>query len=184
MEKAVPTIKGIFVNSQVASVRKAKGEEGVRELERRYGKPVKFTNTENVPVEEEVRLIREAIQIINDDKITPENLEFEAGRLHFRNFISTPLARLILGAITNLKYLFLHSKYIAEHVFNGIVFISEDLGGEKIKITMEGGAYPLDHFKGLWWEWCDYFGYKAKVGALQLAPEKYEYIVDLSEKKK
>lgn len=183
MDKRMPTIKGVFVLSQVNSVRRAKGEAGLAELSRRYGKPINFGTTEDVPVEEEVRLIAHALQIINDDKIPADKIDFESGRLHFRNFIATPLAKLILGTITDLKYLFLHSKYIAEHVFRGIIFTSEDLGGERIKITMKGGVYPLDHFTGLWWEWGDYFGFKPKIEARMLGDEEYEYIIDLSEKK-
>jgi len=183
MTKSIPTIKGIFVNSQVASVRNSKGEEGLKELEKRYGKPIKFGNVEDVPVAEEVRLIELAVQIINDDKISQDELAFEAGKLHFVNFATTPLARMIFSIMKDLKYILLNSKYISEHVFRGMDFNSEALDQFRIKITIEGGVYPLNHFKGLWWAWCENFGYKPKIEATQLSPEKYEYIIDLSEKK-
>ena len=116
MAKSIPTIKGIFVNSQINSVKREKGEEGLKELEKRFGS-IKFNNIEDVPVSEEVRLIECALQIINEDSIPEKDMAFEAGRLHFKNFSTTPLAKLTFGVLTNLKYILLHSKYIIQYFF-------------------------------------------------------------------
>jgi uncharacterized protein (TIGR02265 family) len=173
-----PTIKGIFVNSHVKVVREHKGEEGVLELEKRFGKPVRFRNGENVFVSDEVRLIELALNILTDDRLSPEEQTFEAGRLHFRNFTTTPLARIIFSQFRkNLKLLLMQTKHIAGHVFQGVRFSSVEIGPTTVKIIMENNDYPLEHFKGLFYEWILYSGYEGNVIAHQHSPDKYEYLV-------
>ena len=176
-QKKEPTIKGIFVNSHINAVRREKGEAGVRELEKRYGSAIKFTNLEDVLVSDEISIIELALDIISNTSVPDGKRAFEAGRLHFQNFTTTPLAKIIFSTFTEPKKMFLNSKYIAEHVFNGITFTSTDEGPNKVKVIMEGGHYPLDHFKGLFWEWINYFKLKPSIEAKQTSPERYEYLL-------
>ncbi len=172
-----PTIKGIFVKSHLDAVKAAKGDEGLRELQRRYGKPLDFKNADDIAVADEIKIIEAGFDIVTDGTVPPGLRSFEAGRMHFRDFSSTPLAHVLLSVFKNPKPIFLNSKYVAEHVFQGITFTSSDLGPNKVKIIMQGGVYPLDHFKGLWWEWIHFSGFAPTVEATQLGPETYEYIL-------
>ncbi len=171
------------MNSHVKVVRNEKGESGVRELEKRFGRPVNFANFEDVLVSDEIKIIEYALDILTDGKVSPDKRAFEAGRLHFKDFATTPLAKIIFSSITDIKKLLLNSKYIAEHVFNGITFISSDNGPDSVKIIMEGGHYPIDHFKGLFWAWVDNFGYEPDVKAVQAGSERYEYTLSWTSKK-
>lgn len=183
MTKGEPTIKGIFVNSHINAVREAKGEKGVSELARRFGKAILFKNWDDVSVSDEVKLIEHALDVIHEDGVPPEKRAFEAGRLHFQDFSTTPLARMLLSTIRAPKRIFMNAKYIAEHVFQGITYSSTDMGPKSVKITMEGGIYPLDHFRGLFWEWLLYWGYDPRVDAVQVGPMRYEYTLDWSKRK-
>lgn len=178
---AEPTIKGIFVNSHIRAVRGVKGAIGIALLEQKLGHPVNFANSQDVPVAEEIRIIEAALNIL-EPNIPADQRAFEAGRLHFRNFSTTPLARLLFSFFSDAKQIFLRSKYVAEHVFRGITFSSEEVTPNTITITLTGGLYPLDHFKGLFWAWLEFAGYQPDVTAQQLGPEKYQYILRLIKK--
>src|SRR3989344_433641 len=90
-----PTIKGIFVNSHINKVRQEKGEEGVLELEKKFGMKINFGNLEDVPVREEVRLIECALEVLRGQAVPDSERAFKAGRLHFVNFSGTPFGRII-----------------------------------------------------------------------------------------
>ena len=177
----IPTIKGIFVNSHIKIVRERKGDAGIKKLEELFGKPVKYSNYENVPVAEEVKLLECVLQVLSDTPIPPEQVAFEAGRLHFNDFVTTPLAKILFSAFHDPEML-LRMEYIAEHVFMGITFTPQRLGPEKIIATMHGGIYPLDHFRGLFHAWVAYLGYDPVVEAVQLGPETYQYTISWTKK--
>jgi len=173
-----PTIKGVFVNSHIHAVRRDRGEQGIRTLEQLYGKPVAFKNSDNVPVAEEVRIIELALGILADRPIPPEHLAFEAGRLHFRNFSTTPLGRIIFSLFRrNFKLMMLQSYHVAGHVFQGVKFSSEELGPNSVRIVMENNDYPLDHFRGLFYEWLLFSGASGKVDAQIIPDHRYEYTI-------
>lgn len=176
IEQSSPTIRGIFVNSHIEVVRQKKGEEGVRELEKRYGKPLNFKNSDNVPVREEIKVIEAALDVLGEKPIPPEERAFEAGRLHFRDFTGTPLGKIIFSIFKNdFKIMMTKSRHIAEHVFLGVKLIPEDLGPNAVKVIMENGDYPIDHFRGLFQEWMDFSGEVGTVEAREIGPRRYEY---------
>jgi uncharacterized protein (TIGR02265 family) len=86
-----PTIKGIFVNSHIKAVQKALGDKGLERLRQSFGEPMDFKSTENVPIRTEVKLLECAVQLLSKSPIPPDQISFEAGRLHFQNFTTTPL---------------------------------------------------------------------------------------------
>jgi uncharacterized protein (TIGR02265 family) len=100
-----PTIKGIFVNSHLKAVRDKLGEEGVRQIELQCGKKISYKNSENVPVSDEVRILDCSIDILRPGEVPPSLLAFESGRLHFQNFSTTPLAKIIFSVFPNLSFL-------------------------------------------------------------------------------
>jgi uncharacterized protein (TIGR02265 family) len=172
----VPTIKGVFVNSHVEAVRHAKGDEGVHRLEEAFGASVAFGATQDVPIRDEVKIIELALDILADTPVDPNTRAFEAGRLHFRNFTTTPWAKILFTIFPrNYKYMVKHSPTIAERVFNGVRFQSEDLGPTAHRVIMENNDYPIDHFRGLFYEWMHYFGLKGDVQANESHPGRYEY---------
>lgn len=171
-----PTIKGIFVNSHVQAVRRALGEPGVRELERRAGHPVGYSDFEDVPVRDEVDVIEIANDLLSGGPIASSERAYEGGRLHFRNFKATPLARLMFTIFPrNFRYLMLHAPTIAERVFKGVLFTADDLGPSELRITMENNDYPVDHFRGLFQAWMDDFGLRGRVDGRETFPGRFEY---------
>ena len=171
-----PVIKGIFVNSHIKFVRQQKGEEGIHTLEQHYGKPLKFKNSDNVPVCEEVKILEAALDVLSDKRIPGHERAFEAGRLHFRNFTTTPLAKIIFSLFRkNFKLMMIQTHNIAGHVFQGVRFSTEELGSSALKVIMENNDYPLDHFRGLFQEWMDFSGYSGVVEAKETAPNRFEY---------
>jgi len=179
---SVPTIKGIFVNSHIAIVRKKKGDEGLRKLEKLFGKFPKYTNYQDIPVSEEVKLLECALQVVSDKPVPKDEISFEAGRLHFNDFTMTPLAKILFKAFHDPEML-LRMGYIAEHVFVGIKFTPKRMAPNKISAIMHGGIYPLDHFKGFFHAWIEYLGYQAFVEADKLGPETYQYSITWTKKK-
>ncbi|MBI3486318.1 DUF2378 family protein [Candidatus Daviesbacteria bacterium] len=173
-----PTIKGIFVNSHIKNLKKQKGEEGIEELRKRYGKSIEFRNSENVPVREEVKIIEIALQILTNDSVPKDQIAFEAGKLHFKDFVTTPLAKIIFSLFrNNFKLMMLQSKNIAGHVFNGVKFSSEELGPKQARVIMENNDYPIDHFRGLFQEWMDYSGLTGVVKGKLRKDGSYEYLM-------
>lgn len=172
-------IRGIFVNSHIAAFRNTKGEDGIKELEKRLGRKLKIGNLEYFPVADESRLLDIAVDILNEGKISQDKIPYEAGRLHFKNWTTTPWAKLIFTVFRrNLKYMFMHASLIAERVFKGsIKFSSVDLGPKKIKLTLENSEYPLEHFRGFLNEWISYFGLKGEVIVKEQSPTQYEYTI-------
>ncbi|HET6398121.1 MAG TPA: DUF2378 family protein [Candidatus Thermoplasmatota archaeon] len=171
-----PTIKGIFVQSHVGAIRSQRGEEGVLELERRYGAPVRFRGGDDVPVREEVRLLEAAVDVLCPGSPAGTRA-FEAGRLHFRNFRATPWARLVFGIFpAGYHFVLMHASSIAERVFQGLTFEAEDLGPTTVRVTMTGSDYPLDHFRGLFYEWMVQSGLQGTVIGQETAPGRHEYL--------
>ncbi len=164
------TIKGIFVNSHIRAVRKKLGDEGVSRLEELFGKTLKFKNSEDVPVADEVRIIDCALLLLSEQPVPESSKDFEAGRLHFRNFSSTPLAHIIFSLFRkNFKLMMMQSHNIAGHVFHGAKFTSEELSPSSVRVTVADSEYPLDHFKGLFQEWMNFAGLQGTVVARRSA---------------
>lgn len=173
-----PTIKGIFVNSHIKILQRELGKKGLKDLEKRYGKPVRFKNSENVPVRDEVRIIEHVLDLLTGDGIPQKDRAFEAGRLHFKNFATTPLARIVFSLFKKqYRLILLQAKNIAGHVFHGVEFSSEDLGPNSVKVTMKNADYPLDHFRGLFYEWMHFAGYRGTAEAMAISKTTYEYVM-------
>lgn len=171
-----PTIKGLFVNSHIDAVRRAKGPEGIRALEVAFGAPVAFRDLDDVPVRDEVRIIELANDILTEGDIAPEERAYEGGRLHYKNFSGTPIARMMFGIFPrNYRYLVLHARTIAERVFKGVEFESRDLGPRCIEVVLRNNDYPLDHFRGLFQAWMDDFDHHGRVEAFLEADGAYRY---------
>jgi hypothetical protein len=56
-----------------------------------------------------------------------------------------------------------NAKYVGGHVFRGIVFESTELGPGSVRLVMRNANYPLDHFRGLLYEWLHYSGLRGTV---------------------
>jgi uncharacterized protein (TIGR02265 family) len=178
-DKTVPTIKGAFVNSHIKALRKAKGEEGVTLLMERVGKKIKFDYLEDVPVRDEIRIIEISRDIIYEKNIPLSDRAFEAGRLHFRNFTNTPLGKLVLKSLPfSLSTVLLNIPRFAGHVFKNIRFTAERISNSAVKITMDNNDYPLDHFRGLFFEVVLYYKHVGEVKGRETATNIYEYIVE------
>jgi uncharacterized protein (TIGR02265 family) len=165
MAKSGATIKGMFLNSHVRAVREALGPEGVRKLKACYGSRVDFRFLQEVPVDNEIRLISCTLMLLRPS-VPQERREFEAGVLHFRNFSTTALGRLVLAASRRrIKTILLQSRYLAPRVFRGIRVATKDLGPKHVRLVMYNNEYPLEHFRGFFTAWVDWSGNICKVEA-------------------
>jgi uncharacterized protein (TIGR02265 family) len=177
-----PTIKGIFVNSHVEAVRQRLGDEGVAELERRFGGSVQFRSMDDVPVRDEVRLIETSLDLLSEGQHEPSQRAFEAGRLHFRNFSTTPWAKVLFTVFPrNFKYMIMHASTVAQRVFKGVRFESTELSDRAVRVVMSNNDYPLDHFRGLFQEWMEYFGLTGTTVAEALEDGQYAYTASWEE---
>ncbi len=178
MEKPTPTIKGIFVRSHLRGLKKAKGKAGLDELARRYGKPLVFKSLANIPVAEEIRIIDLIIDILYGG-MPAQKRAFEAGRLHFRNFLGTAPAKLLYAeSKLSIKAVFLRARLVASYVFKGMKFDAEDMGRQTVKISVRDCAYPLEHFQGFFQEWLAVLGFVGSVGAEAAEGGVFEYLVE------
>ena len=176
--QVTPTIKGIFVNSLVQAVRRQKGPEGLARLEAAMGRSLDFGDFDDVPIREEVRLIEAANDILREAPLPERERAFEGGRLHFRNFKGTPIARMMFAVFPrNYRYLILHTPSIAQRVFKGVAFEAREVGPRALEVVMGNNDYPLDHFRGLFQEWMDDFGYHGVVEGHESGPAQYTYLM-------
>ena len=173
-----PTIKGIFVNSHIRAVEKAHGAIGRARLETLVGQPLDFGASQDVPVSLEVRVIEAAVQLLVDHPVSEEEVAFEAGRLHYRNFKGTPWAKVIFGMFPrDFAFMVRHSPIIAERVFKGVLFEASELGAKTLKLTMDNADYPLDHFKGFFQEWMQDYGLHGSVIGQAASPRRFDYVM-------
>lgn len=173
-----PTIKGIFVNSHIRAVEKRYGEAGRQRLETLVGRPLDFSAGEDVPVSLEVRVIEAAVELLVDHPVAAEDVAFEAGRLHYRNFKGTPWAKVIFGMFPrDFAFMVRHSPVIAERVFKGVRFQADDLGPRTLKLTMDNADYPLDHFKGFFQEWMTDYGLQGTCVGQAITERRYDYLM-------
>lgn len=171
-----PTIKGIFVKSHIRALERDYGRDGVEELHRRFGRPLNYSNTDDVPIKDEVEILEHIVDISSPRPLSNRERELEAGRLHFRNFATTPLWSLteqIFGS--NPKFLLMQSSKIASYVFQDVVFTSEDLGPTHVRITMFNNDYPIEHFQGFFEAWLLSSGCAPHVAAAAHTRGRYEY---------
>lgn len=176
-----PLIKGMFINSHIEKLRREKGDAAVNELHVRLGKFDDFNSLDDYPVRDEVKVIEIVLELLNDGKVDP-NHTFEAGRLHFRNFAGTTYGAMIMGLFPHtsdgFKSLLLRAPAIARFVLRNTNFTSEDLGENAVRIVMENNDYPIEHFRGLFYEWAIYWGVREPtVHMRETAPKTYEYTV-------
>jgi uncharacterized protein (TIGR02265 family) len=173
-----PTIKGLFVNSHIATLKRERGQAGVDALKERFGKPVSYRTTDDVPVADEVAMLEYIVDITSPVLLSPEERRMEAGRLHFRNFSTTILWAMVQQIFgTNFKFLVMQSSRIASWVFKGIDFQSEDLGGHSVRISMFNNDYPLAHFHGFFEQWLRQAGVEGYVDAAEHTHGRYEYTI-------
>lgn len=176
-----PTIKGMFVNSHVRALGLERGESGLAELRKRFGKQVSFSATDDVPVADEVKILEYIVDITSPVLLSDRDRELEAGRLHFRNFSTTTLWTLMLQVFgSNLKFLLMQSSKIAGWVFRGIEFVSEDAGEHVVRITVFNNDYPLEHFQGFFEQWLHFSNVKGSVEATADTRGRYEYTITWS----
>lgn len=158
------------------SLERERGSEGVRELERRLGHAANYQNMDDVPISEEVAILEHIVDILSSEPLSQSARELEAGRLHFRNFATTPLWTLVDSLLgSNPKFILMQSSKIAGYVFQDVEFVSEDMGEREVKITMFNNEYPIEHFQGFFEEFLIAFGLSPQVKAAALSRDRYEY---------
>jgi hypothetical protein len=53
----------------------------------------------------------------------------------------------------------------------------EDLADRSVSVVMENNDYPIDHFRGVFYEWLLFREHKGKVEAEELPGNVYRYII-------
>jgi len=177
-----PTIKGIFVKAHIRGLERERGREGVLELHQRFGRPINYHNTDNVPIKDEVELLEHIVDILSPRQLSKTDREIEAGRLHFKNFATTPLWGIVDSLLgSNPRLLLLQAAKIAGYVFQDVQFISEDLGERSVRITMFNNDYPVEHFQGFFQAWLFASGLVGSVDAKADGRTRYEYTISWNE---
>lgn len=173
-----PTIKGIFVNSHIRAVEKRHGPKGLERLETLVGQSLSFSAGQDVPVSLEVRVIEAAVELLVDHPVAADEVAFEAGKLHYRNFKGTPWAKVIFGMFPrDFAFMVRHSPIIAERVFKGVLFEASELGPRTLKLSMDNADYPLDHFKGFFQEWMTDYGLQGNCVGQAVTPRHFDYVM-------
>lgn len=178
MNAVEPCIKGIFVKSHINALKREKGEEGLLLFESRYGKKLEISNNDNIPLAEELKIIEYVFDILNPGKYNREEKSFETGRMHFRNFVTTPLAKIIFPVFKNsFKKIMLNVSSLAGHIFKGIQFISKEEGPKSVKITLTNYKESPQHVMGLFYEWMLYSGLEGTVKYIESESETCVFLL-------
>ncbi len=173
------TIKGIFVRQHIKAIKKHKGSEGLKLLEQKFGKPLTIKNSDNVPIADEVKLLEAATIILHPKKYSQQELDYEAGKLHFINFSQSPIGRILFFSFNrNIKRILLHSNNITAHIMKGILFSAKSTGKKSILIMIGSNGYPLHHFRGFFEEWFTFSKVKGTVKATFQEPASHMYELD------
>lgn len=182
METKPATIKGLFVNTHVKAVEKNLGDFGVKQVAKKCGFALPYGNWENVPVIQEVKVIDAALQLLSDTEVPIHKLEYEAGKFHFNNFMSTFFAKTIFAQFgTNFALMMRLAGKIASRVFKGVEVRSQQLEVKKVRITMYNMDYPLEHFVGFFEAWLSYMKLIGIARGKDLGNKTYEYIITWKE---
>lgn len=153
--------------SHVRALARVKGEGAISELVERCGKRVRFKNSDNVPVRTEVLILENVLDMLVGKKMPAGKREFEAGRLHFKNFAETSLGKVVL--LFKFKTALMRTPWIAKRVFRGVEFSSRNLDKNTVEITMRNNDYPLEHFHGFFKAWMQHAKFRGTVTAKESA---------------
>ncbi len=182
MGKNKPTIKGLFVKTHLKVLEKQQGSVGLQALEEKCGKPLRFSSWANIPISDEVEIINCILQMISNPEVPGSRLDYEAGRFHFENFLTTPLAKGVMARFgKNFNLMMLIVGKIAGRVFRGVKVGSEILGENKVKIFMENWPYPLEHFEGFFEAWLSHLGLMGIARGAVLDDGNIEYVITWKE---
>lgn len=175
----IPTIKGIFVNSHINFLKKNGGEGALQKLENKMHKNIKFSTWQDVPLSEEIQILEYVFDIVYPSaKLSPEERSFEAGRLHFRNFITTPFGKILFSALPkNFKGTLMKLPMIIKHIFKNLEFSVKGLSKNQVRIEMSNINYPIDHFSGLFYEWMVFWKLNGKIESKAESNFSYEYLI-------
>lgn len=179
----IGTVKGMMPKSHIDRVRRDMGEEGVRELERRYGKSLHFTNDEEVPVSEEVAIAFLAFDLLGLIPEEGETRDFAVGRFHFRNFATTPYGQLMTKeeVCHDWKHTFLHMYDTSSHVVRHERFRVDDLGEKKAGLEWFNSDFPVDYWSGWIFEWAAACGIDVRVtGKVVEPPNHYYHTIEIT----
>jgi hypothetical protein len=160
-----PTIKGTYILSHIQALFNDCGQEAIDDLRSRYGKNIDFQKNDNVPVADEVAILENIVDIRSPKRLTKEERALAAGHLHFKNFTSTPIWVILAPfARANIHMLLMQSHYIANKVFHGVLFTSENVSPTTVRIKLANNDYPLEHFQGFFEEWIIF---SRQIGAVE-----------------
>jgi len=173
-------VKGMFLKNIVATIKEHKGPQGLEALKRELG-DTQFYGMRDYSLEEEVQLHRVAMKILYGDA-NPNNY-FELGKVSFQTYAESAIGKTIMSLFHgNVKKLALSFKMAINTISSGFDIRTEDLGGNRVKITLLHLPYPVEYYKGVFTGAIEYFQKRGEVTqglvkAHTRAPGDYEYIL-------
>ena len=171
------TVKGFFLKNLVEIVKKKKGPEGIEELEKRFGQSVNFSSFKDYPMEMEVELHYAMIDVLYSEN-KPE-AHFEFGRIAFKTYAESLVGKTVFSLFgDDVKKIAMAVSRALNTVTSGLIVETEDLGPNKVKVTMKNNPYPIEYYEGIWTAGIEHFGYKPKVETKTLGKEHYEYVLE------
>lgn len=171
------TVKGMMAIAQVERVRSERGEEGLRELEECYGKPLQFDYEAEVPARDYIRLVYCAFDVLEIHLREGESRDFAVGRFHFDNFSRAPFGKLLTQqeVCGNWKQALLNAPSFSSHMAENQRFITQDLGPKKLSIEWISSMLSIEHFRGWFCEWGYVCGIQPIITGKVLGPEEHQY---------
>jgi hypothetical protein len=183
METKIPTIRGVYVNSHIKALQKAKGRDAIKELRRLYGKPLEFGNFQNIPIEEELKIMHAVFNLLSSSPVINENFDYEAGKFHFQNFMTAPLTKLFFSLFgKNFRTVVWAASKVSKGIFTGVQVRKKNAGIHTEQIILENNEYPAHHFVGFFDAWLTHLGLIGMTTMKELSPRVHEYTVTWKEK--
>jgi len=176
------TVKGFFIRETIKYVKKRKGPEGVKQLEKKFGKSLKFFPFRDYPFEDDVKLQKAAVEVLNDMNTSAES--FEIGKFTFSIYISTSIGKTMFKLMgDDPKKVAFNLVKVIDTVTKGLRAEVEGLGQDQVKIKMFDSPYNIRHYEGVFAAALEYLNYKPITKSKVLEDGTHEYIVGWGEKK-
>jgi len=170
-------LKGMFFKELLDQVKETRGNPGVKALERNYGAPLEFSAFKDYPVENHLKLLKQAAVILYGQADPDSYLKI--GILSFQTFSQSLIGKTLLTLYANnLRKAASAISKLWEGISNFGVREAYDLGRHRAKITIKKDPRPPEYLAGVLMGAAQHFGETAKVETRVLGVDDYEFMID------
>ena len=178
----VTTTKGMFLKSIVDSVKRVKGPDGVRELEKNYGS-LNFGGFKDYPMKDEIRLYQSAMKVLGL-KDGPEAWR-EMGKLAFTTYADSLIGKTMFSLFnSDIEKMILSIGRILNTVTSGYRIETENLGERRFVVRIGNCPDRMEFYEGVFLTAYEHFGLKCNLRSKILGKDNYEYLLEWKQKEK